>query len=237
MALYQLDFARIFTVYIAQGLVFAVFLIIVFLILRRDKKWLNWCFSGTYLSVSIGLFLNFIYAPLTDPNVVLIMYFFTIFFIGYGLIFLVVFELILLKSEKIITRKKQLALLLIYAIALFGTIFFLDFVQINEQTGWKPVYEAPFYIYLMGIIICLSQVPTLYFAFQIHKRFEDPKLKKKWKYFIVGTFELISFMDLIFTANFINDPTFRTVIGVIGLIFSISGGYLMYYGVGKQIEK
>jgi hypothetical protein len=116
-------------------------------------------------------------------------------------------------------------------------IFFVDFIKIDAQTGWKPVYYAPFYIYFMAVQIIMSQVPTLYLSFQIHKRFEDPKLKKKWKYFIFGIIELVAFMDILFTANFLNDPTFRTIVGVLGLIFSISGGYLLYFGVGRQIEK
>jgi len=241
MVLFQLDFTRFITIYVVQGLVLAIFLIIVYLILKRDKKWLNKCFSGTYLSVSIGLVLNFIYAPLTDPSIVLILYFFTIYFIAYGIIFQVVFELILLKSEKVITSKKQLAILLAYAIALFGMIIFLFFpgagIQIDATTQWKPVYFLPFYLYFIVVQIIMGQAPTLYLAFKINKKFEDQKLKRKWKYFIIGTIELIIFMDILFTANYVNDPTLRNIVGIVGLIFSITGGYLMFFGVGKQIEK
>ena len=241
MVLFQLDIARFVTIYIAQGIVFVIFLLIVYLILKRDKKWLNWCFSGTYLSVCVGLFLNFIYAPLTDPNIVLILYFFTVYFFGYGIIFLVVFEFIVLKSEKIITRKKQLTIFIAYAAVLFCMIFFLFIpnagIKIDAETSWRPVYYAPFYIYFMAVQVIMGQGPAMYLSFQIYKRFEDPKLKKKWKFYIIGTIELIAFMDILFTANFLNDPTLRTIVGVLGLIFSISGGYLMYFGVGRQIEK
>ncbi len=41
----------------------------------------------------------------------------------------------------------------------------------------------------------------------------------------------------IFISNFLNDPTFRLIMGAIGLLLAIAGGYLMYNGVGRQLEK
>ena len=237
--LYQFDVVRFITVYIAQGGIAAVFLILAYLILKRDTKRLNVIFSAFYISVSIGLLLNFIYFPLTDETVVLILNFFTNYFIAFGLIFLPLFDLILLKSEKIITTTKQLAIILGYAaILLFMTTFLLipgAGVDISAQTDWKPVYTLPFYLYII-ITISIPIVSTIYLSFKINKRFEDALLKKKWKYFLIGVFELITFTYAIFTSNYLNIPLFRTVIGVLGLFLSVSGGYLCYYGVGRQIE-
>jgi len=44
-------------------------------------------------------------------------------------------------------------------------------------------------------------------------------------------------MYAIFISNYLGDPTIRLLIGVVGLILAILGGFLMYFGVGKQIEK
>jgi hypothetical protein len=47
----------------------------------------------------------------------------------------------------------------------------------------------------------------------------------------------MTFMYAIFTANVLNDATFRLILGVAGLILALLGGLSMYYGVGRQIQK
>ena len=232
---------RILTVYIAQGVILVAFLYLAIRILLRDRKRLNVIFAGLYISPAIGVLINFIYAPLTDVNIVLILNFFTNFGFFYAPIFIVVFDLILLKSEKVIPTGKQLIILIIFGIAMFSMLFFLfipEFgVTINEGTGWSPVWSLPFFIYVTLIETIGATIPSLYFSLQIYKKFEDEVLKKKWKSFIYGFIALMTFMYAIFISNALGNPTFRLIIGIIGLILAISGGFLMYKGVGKQIEK
>jgi hypothetical protein len=247
MVYFQLTPGRFITVYIAQGVILVAFLYLAIKILLRDRKRLNVIFAGLYLSPVIGVLINFIYAPLTDEFIVLILNFFTNFGFFYAPIFIVVFDLMLLKSEKVISTGKQLIILTIYGIAMFGMIFFLFVpgfgVTINSGTGWSPIWSLPFFIYVVSVVTIGALIPSLYFSFQIYKKFEDEVLKKKWRFFILGFIALMTFMYAIFISNTLADPTtpqganFRLVIGVIGLILAISGGFLMYNGVGKQIEK
>ncbi len=44
-------------------------------------------------------------------------------------------------------------------------------------------------------------------------------------------------MYLIFTSNTLDNATFRLILAGTGLILAVLGGLLMYYGVGRQIEK
>jgi hypothetical protein len=235
-----LSISRFLTIYIAQGLVFALFLFLAFRILKRDRKRLNVIFAGFYLSPVIGLFVNFIYGPLSEESVIIALNFITNFGIFYAPIFLVVFELILLKSEKVITSSKQLIILILYGIAMFSMIFFLFIpewgVSINESTNWSPKWSFPFFIYLV-IIESIAVFPILFLSFRISQKFEDELLKKKWNFFIFGFCALAIFMYGIFISNFLGIATFRLIMGLIGLILAIVGGYLMYYGVGRQIEK
>lgn len=83
----------------------------------------------------------------------------------------------------------------------------------------------------------IAVVPILYFSFKIYKKFEDEVLKKRWKYFLVGIIESTIFIYGIMTANMLNIPAFRTVMGIIGIFLCFTGGYLIYYGVGRQIQK
>jgi len=238
MTLYEMSMTRVITVYGAQGFMCAFFLFLAFKILKRDRKRLNVIFSGFYISPAIGFIINFIYAPLTEGSVVLMLNFLTNFFIFYSSIFIVVFNLILLKSEKAITSKKQLTILILYGIAMFSMIGFLFFpgfgVTFNEN--WSPIWSFPFFLYVV-VIETIGIFTALYLSFQIYKKFEDELIKKKWKFFIFGLCSILIFLYGIFISNTLNIDIFRTIIGVVGLILALLGAYLMYYGVGRQIEK
>ncbi len=242
MTLLQMSITRFLTVYIAQGLVCTFFIFLAYKILKRDRKRLNIIFSGFYLSGAFGLLINFIYAPL-DPQefekTILFLNYLTNFGIFYSPVFLLVFDLILLKSEKVITPFKQIAILIVYGIAMFSMIFFVYIeglgVEIDPES-WSPIWMLPFFLYLLIIESIVTSL-VFYLSFQIYKKFEDETLRKKWKFFIFGTAALIIFMYGIFVSNFLNDATFRLVMGAIGLILAIVGGYLMYNGVGRQLEK
>ena len=128
MAEIQYDVVRILQVYLIQGLVFLFFVYLSILILKRDKKRLNRIFSGFYILISLGLLFNFIYAPLRSDDlvsVIEILNFVTNYCLLLGPIFLVVFQLILLKSEKVITEKKQLIIILSYSVVLVSLIGFM----------------------------------------------------------------------------------------------------------------
>ncbi|MFX0001569.1 MAG: hypothetical protein ACFE9Q_14940 [Candidatus Hodarchaeota archaeon] len=247
MVLYQLpleDPMRVITIYGAQGIVFAWFLYLAYRILKRDRKRLNLIFSGFYLSVVVGTFFNFIYGPIANEQIVLILNFVTNFGAFYAPIFFIVFNLILLKSEKVITPIKQLIIFIAYGIYLFCMIFFVLAgegwgVSLNAFTEWKPVWHLPFFLYVFLGVTIFAIVPLLYLSFQIYNKFEDEQLKKKWKFFIIGVIALIGFMYAIFFANFLGQeyPIIRTLIVPIGLVLNLIGGYLNYLGVGRQLEK
>jgi len=244
MTFYQtspLNPARILTIYFAQGLLFVFFIFLAYKILKRDRKRLNLIFGGFYLSAVIGTAINFIYGPLDDPNIVVILNFFTNFGYFYAPIFLVVFDLILLKSEKVINTTKQLLVLIIYGLAMFGMFVLLFIpgygVDISATTNWSPVWSLPFFIYVILVETIGAVIPIYYLSLQVYKKFEDDVLQKKWKFFIYGFSALAIFMYGIFISNTLNNSTFRVIMGFIGLILAISGGYLMYYGVGRSLSK
>jgi len=238
--LQQMSTGRIITVYFAQGAIMVIFLYLAIRILLRDRKRLNVIFSGLYIFPVLGVLINFIYAPLTDTTIVLIMNFFTNFGSIYAPIFVVVFDLILLKSEKIISTSKQLAILIGYGIVVLCMGIFLFFPGYGITIGppnWTPVWSIPIFLYVVLILTCCATIPGLYFSIKIYQKFEDAQLKKKWRFFIYGYIALMTFMYAIFISNILNDTTFRLIAGVLGLGLALLGGFLMYYGVGRQIEK
>lgn len=235
--IFQLDMTRFFTVYVLQGFVGVLFLYLAFKILKRDTKRLNLIFSGFYLSAAAAVFLNFIYAPLTDEFIVLILNSMTNYCFFFAPIFLLVFDLILLKSEKVITTKKQLIIIIGYGVILFFMLLIPGGVTINASTNWKPVWSVPFFIYLIVVMTGIAVGPGLYFSIQIMKKFEDEQLKKKWKFFMIGLIGVFVFTYGILVSNTLNDDTFRTIWSYISFLIVLIFPYLMYYGVGKQIER
>lgn len=237
------DPMRIITIYVAQGLVAAWFFYLAYKILKRDRKRLNVIFSGFYLSAAIGLVFNFIYGPIAHEGVILVLSYLTYFGVFYSPIFLVVFDLILLKSEKVITPIKQYLLLIGFGIFMFCMIFFITTpewgVRLNEDTEWKPIWYLPFFLYLVIGEAIFVLIPIFYLSFRIYNKFEDEQLKQKWKFFIYGISALIVFMYGIMISNFLAslEINIRTVMGIIAIISGIIGGYLMYNGVGRQLEK
>ena len=234
-----MDLTRFFIVYIAQGLVFLICVFLAFKTIRRDRKRLNLIFGLFYICIAFGLFINFIYAPFGDAPFVLYLNFITNYSLFLCPIFIVIFNLILLKSEKVITAKKQLIIIVIYGVIVFGTFFLLFGVNTGVEIGaapkYSPVWFLPFYLYAM-IAFNLAWIAAIYLAMMIYKKFEDEQLKKKWKFWVIGILELLLFGDGNFTMNLLNIDMLRTLWGIIGLILVISGSYLLYYGVGKQLS-
>lgn len=242
MVLYQLESPmRVITIYVAQMFVFVWFAYLAYRILSRDRKRLNVIFSGFYLSAVVGNIFNFIYGPIANEEIVLVLNFLTNFGLFYAPIFLVVFDLILLKSEKIITTSKQLLILIGYGILMFCMIFFVLTpgwgVTLNDTTEWAPVWELPFFLYVILVESIFAVGPVLYLSLRVYNKFEDEQLKKKWKSFIYGFCAMMIFLYAIFISNFLNQAAVRTIAVGIGLICAIIGGYLMYNGVGRQLEK
>lgn len=239
MSFYQMSITRFITVYIAQGIMCFYFVYLAYKLLKRDRKRLNLIFTAFYITNVISLCINFIYAPITDENIVLIMHSLTTFFAFYSPIFILLFVLMVLKPEKVINPNKQRLILIVYGIILSGMIFFLLIEDWGVEIGppdWTPHWRIPFFLYLVTIVSICVVVPSFFISYQIYKKFDDDQLRRKWKYFIFGLGAFYACAYGIFISNALNIPIFRTVIGIIDLILIISGGYLMYIGVGRQLE-
>jgi len=231
---------RIITVYGVQGFLVVFFIYLVYKILKRDKKRLNYIFSFQYLIPAISLSINFIYAPLTIELAVLSLNFITTILTAISTIFNLLFILIILKSEKVVNTVKQILFIGIYAVLLVCSLFFYidpDLgITMNADTKWLPAWEWPLFLYIIGIYSLYVVIPTYYYTSKVYHRFEDRDLKKKWGVFIIGNTGLFAVIYLIFLSNTLNDNTIRIVFSIISGISAILGAYGTYYGVLRQLE-
>jgi hypothetical protein len=244
----QLDPIRLFYIYVLEGSVLVMFLVLGAKILKRDKQRLNLMFACFYLFAALGIMMNFIYVPLSVvpgyEQTVLILNILTIFLVAFSMAFLVGSQLIILKSTMVFNTAKQCLLLLGYAL-LNGTLFFFlryNGVVFNEESEWIAAFSLPFYLYLLALLTFAGVIPTFYLAFTIRGKMEDELLKKRWNHFIGGILLIILFMYTTYTFNYINGTAARGTImaisglfGVTLLVVVVAGAYQVYYGVGKQL--
>jgi hypothetical protein len=110
-------------------------------------------------------------------------------------------------------------------------------LTIDDSTKWAPHWELAFFLYLIIGESIFAVGPVFYLSYRTYHKIEDDYLKKKWKNFIYGFGGYMIFLYIIFVSNFLGNPLFRTISGVIGIICAFVGGYLMYIGVTRQLEK
>jgi len=235
----QMDLARTITIYVVYlGMaIFSIF--IIFLILRRDTKKLNKIFCGFYLCSAIGVIINAIYAPLELNPLVLILHFITYYLFCLAFCFLLIFNLILLKSEKIITLKKQLIILVIYGgllLVMAPIAFLMDGITIDETTFWKPKYSLFFFIYAISVVSCIGIIPIVHYSIEIYKTFEDKIIRKRWKLYFIGMFIYFVVFYLTSLSNCLNIQVFRDYISIISLLL-FGAIALIYLGVGRQLAR
>lgn len=227
-------FIQVFVVQLGLGI---VFLLIGIKILKRDRKRLNQIIAGFYILVFIGMLLNVIYAPLTINPLVRILHLMTDFFLFLPSVLLLVFNLIVLKSQKIINTKIQILLILIWA-GLLSVLFFIpDGVIIDATTQWKPVWSLTFAAYVLVIATGYWLIPVMITAVNVSKAFKDPLLKKKWNFYIIAVVAngLIFYGTTI--SNFLNQSGFRGIWAMFSLLLMIITSIGVYKGLGQQMSK
>ena len=236
MVLFQMDPARFITVYIVQLGMGIIYFLIGLLILKRDTKRLNQLFATFYLLSASATIINVIYVSLTINPWVKYLHILTFSLFCFAIVYLLIFNLILLKSEKVFPIKKHNLIALIYGGLLFGLVFIPKGVTIDASTEWRPVWSLPFLIYALVVLTCCATVPTTYYSLQVYKKLENEELKKRWAFNIVAILGYFAILYLTSVSNYLNNPTFRLITSIAGLSLFVTA-YLLFYSVGRQIEK
>jgi len=240
----QIPFERIIFVYVIQGIIVLFFCLIIFQILRRRRQRLNLIFSGFFISITIGLIINMIYFPMTyfpmtNEIIIKALNFLTNFFIFFGLIFILIVNLIILESTIIFSVKRQNKIILYYGLLLFfGMLIILIFfkgVDIDNITGY-PIWAPHFFICVFSIVTCFAAIPIIITTLKIYKSFETKGLKRKWLYYFVGLFGGIMVLYTIIIQNLLNDPVYRSIILIVDITIIIWAP-LTYLGVGSKLKE
>jgi hypothetical protein len=247
MAEFLLDPARIIYIYGIEGSLFIIFIILGIKILKREKQRLNLTFASFYLISALGILMNFIYVPLSVregyEKTVSILNYLTIIFIAYSLAFLVLSQIIILKSTKVFNNTKQAIFLLCYAIVDFSLLLFYlnEGVVFSEETNWIATFSIEFYLYLLCLLTFTGLIPSLILSIKIGRTFENPDLKKRWSYFTYGLLSIFAFMFMTYSLNYLNGTELRdfwfkypAAVGIPPLLLVAAGAFLIYYAMGVK---
>jgi putative effector of murein hydrolase LrgA (UPF0299 family) len=230
-----MDLARFLQIYVVQGGFAIFFLYMAIIILKRGKKRTNLYLSGFYLFSGVGGIINIIYANIFEETIVYVLHFTTYYMFCFAMAFVLVFVLIIVKPTNRFRTKTQFFILSSFGILLFGLLFIPNGIIINPSTNWKPNWSWGFFIYSIIISTFIVIIPTSYYSIRIYTKFENQHLKKKWKYFLIGVSAYFFLYYGTSLSNTLNNDTFRLIWSLISLP-TLVALYLIYYGVGRQLE-
>ncbi|TFF95960.1 MAG: hypothetical protein EU544_01655 [Promethearchaeota archaeon] len=200
-------------------------------IYRRENSKLNHYLSYFFFCQASFMFTNLIYASLFQATLVKFLHILTWFIGLFGYIFLLLFNLILLYSQKKITPKIQNSLILGNLILM--SVFFLlsDSVIIDETTDWRPVWDLPYVLYSL-ISFNLVIIPVVISSLKLYKIFNLQNLKARWAAYMLGILIWMFIMNITPFINQLYDPTLAMFYFIVSLSI-IPANLLIYLGVGK----
>ncbi|TFF83692.1 MAG: hypothetical protein EU552_02925 [Promethearchaeota archaeon] len=231
-----ITFSRIIQVFILffGGGIF--FLIIAMLILKRQRNSMTHSLSLFFIFIFIGGLFNAIYVILT-PHVseptVCSLHFITYFFFCFAQIFLLIFNLIILRSDRIISIKKRLSIIISYAGLLWLLILIPGGIMINEHTYYRPQWNLTFFIFANVIWMGFAMIPTIITSIKVYRSIDDKVLRKKWLFYFIGTLMIYVELFGVGVCIYINDPMLRLMWNIYDLSVFL-GAIMIYYGVGRQ---
>lgn len=236
MAIQENDIGRILIIYIPQLLVSVIFLSLAYKILKRNRNQLTLILSGFYISEAVGFIVNAIYVPLRVNPLVNILYFIALYLILFGPIFLILFNISLLKKEySYISTNKIIIIISIYAIAIFFILLFPGGLIINDQTNWRPIWNWSFLILIYLFMSFVILLPFTFLTYKLYKLFEDKGIKKRLKLFFIGFLGVAIALYGAFLYNTWYNLIFRTIWNIIAMILIISSILLIYYAWIHQL--
>lgn len=225
---------QVFIIFLGGG---TFFLVLSFLILRKNNHRLNFTICGFFIFIFLGGLVNAIYVLLTthvDESIVVALHILTYIFFCLAQMFLLLFNLILWKSEKLFTLRKQLIILGLYLAFLLVLFFIPEGVRINENTHYRPQWNLLFFIYANIVWMGFAMIPTLYTSLKLFRIFEDPEIKKRWKIYLIGIIMIYIELFGVGVMILINDPYLRQIWNIYDVSVLI-GAFFIYYGVVRQL--
>ncbi|MFX1257942.1 MAG: hypothetical protein ACFFAN_08790 [Promethearchaeota archaeon] len=238
MIVQNIELTRILLILFLGSFISGFFFYLAYKILIRNFSRITLTLSSFYIFPAIGFAINIVFLILSktggEEKILYILYFITFFFILFGAIFIPIFIVNILNLEPGYSSKRDIIIIIIYAICIIILMSFPGGITVNEKTDWIPIYSWTFFI-ISCILFTSIFILTFILSFRLYRKLEDTKLKKKLKLFFIGIFVL--FITIYGSAlyNTWNYPFFRVIWTFLSSILVITSGILIYYGIGQNL--
>ncbi|MBD3215971.1 MAG: hypothetical protein GF311_25390 [Candidatus Lokiarchaeota archaeon] len=228
------DWTRFFLVFGIQSALGITFLILVYKILKRKRSKITLYLSSFYISEFLVVLNNIVIIFLPFSFIVIFLYFLLYFVFYFAIVFYILFLISFFQEQLKFTGKKQIALVIFYSFIIICLLAFPEGITFKINGNWRPQWSWMFLILNYVVITLLYNIPILFFSYKLYSKFENPKLKKRIKYLLIGTGLLMIQAYGIVLYNTWENETFRMIWSFYTPFIMISA-YFLYYGIGTNM--
>ncbi|MFX0017598.1 MAG: hypothetical protein ACFFAK_11945 [Promethearchaeota archaeon] len=239
MVLYQIEWARLIPIFIAQPLSAVLFIFLAIKTLIRKKDQVSLSLVAFYIISSLSLIINLIYIILTTfmdfQTLLYFLYFLTAYLLIFSSFFLISFLNLLLNVESKFNSRKNLTILIIFGISCLLVLLYPGGITLDPSNNWRPIYSFEFLLVMYTYFTSIVFIPTIVFSVKLYRRFVAKDLKKKFRMLIIGIIEMVAILYGTVLFNTTMNPIIRSIWGILSLIIIISSGILIYVGIGLNL--
>jgi hypothetical protein len=228
------DWTRFFLVFGIQSALGITFLVLAYKILKRKSSKIPLYLATFFIVEFLVVLDNVIIILLPFSNLVIVLYFLGTFLFYFAILFYILFLLSFFEEKLKFTRKKQIALVIFYSSIIFSLLTFPEGITFKVNGNWRPQWSWTFLILNYVVITLLYNIPILILSYKLYSKFENPKLKKRIKYLLLGTGLLMIQVYGVVMYNTWENETFRMIWSFYTPFIMISA-YFLYYGIGTNM--
>ena len=238
--LYQIEWTRLFIVLIPQSAVSFIYLLISYKLLHRRKDQLIILLVSTYITLFLVSLINnsFVFLLIIEFENSLLMkglYYILSFLTLFGFIFLLLFIVLLYKTDIKHIKKTFIIIIIINALNFLLFLFIPDSISFNINENWNIQFSIFFTLTIYIYFALLIAFPIFIFSNRIYLSFEDNQLKKRFKFFMIGVFFYLLDLYGAILYNTWHNSIYRSIWSIITFILLISSSILIYYGIVKSL--
>lgn len=231
----MVDWYRLLGVYVGYGITIPIYSYLLYKILRRKKKNKVSLSLNAFFFVAISaMVLNLIFLPIQINPIAYVLYIITVFCIAFSLFFL---PFALLNLYKELNLKKSLLIGLIYIIIIMLMLSIPNNIKYDQTTNWRPKFSWQFFIATYIYVICGILIPSIFLLWKLLRTISQKNLKRKIRIFFTGGLLYICVVLFgIILVNTWENETYRIVYSFISVPIAITIAWLIYYGLGKELD-
>lgn len=219
---------------VAFSVIIIFYVILGFLILRRDKKYFgNQLYASSFWTGSLSLIFNIIYLFLANIELIRILNIASIIALNATMLILLFAIMVIKRGKREFLQSKITYLILISFIVLTIIQYLIPngVIVIYDGVDYLPRWSLLFGVYEI-LTSSIYAIATLVYSFILFKQLSK-EIKKKFIRFIIGNFlYYITFINVaINNMNII--PGYANIAAVINLL-AIPGLILVYYGIVRR---